>query len=290
MSISHVQLRAFHAVALEGGFTKAAKALNVSQPTLSAQVKALEEAFGVKLFDRRGRGSQITQLGEALLQISSRYFGLETEAEQLLAASGSMTRGLLRVAADAPYHVTPLLAVYNRRYPGVSIKLAFGNSEQVIEMLFDKQADIAVLPDPRSDRRLIAQPVKRDRLLVFVERGHPWARRRSIRLREIANERLVLRERGSVTRAIFERALERAAIKPQSSIEIGSREGVREAVASGLGVGVVFESEFGRDPRIHALTVRDANLQSTEYAVCLKEHAKDRTVSAFFELLPAAAD
>ena len=86
-SISHSSLRAFHAVATEGSFTKAARALNVTQPTLSGQVKALEEQFGVRLFDRRKRKIELTDIGRNLLDITWRMFGLEAEAEQVLTAA-----------------------------------------------------------------------------------------------------------------------------------------------------------------------------------------------------------
>ena len=108
--MNFAQLRAFHGVAVEGSFTRAAERLNVTQPTLSGQVKDLEQTFGVKLFERRGRGVALSELGQRLLGISRQIFGLEAEAQQLLSAARALTRGRLRVGADAPYHVLPVLA------------------------------------------------------------------------------------------------------------------------------------------------------------------------------------
>lgn len=287
--MSYAQLRAFHAVAEFGSFTRAAKALHVTQPTLSGQVKALEEAHGVKLLDRRGRDVLPTELGRALFDISRRLFSLEAEATQLLAAARGLTRGSLRVAADAPYHVIPLLATFNRRHPGIRLALSFGNSEQVLKDLFERRTDIAVLPDLSSDPRLEALAIRRDRLVVFVDGAHPWRRRRSIRLAELAHQRLILREPGSTTRAIIERAMGERDIAPAQVLEIGSREAVREAVAAGLGVGIVFESEFGRDDRVHKLSVLDARLGATEYVVCLRDRRRDRVVGAFLDLVQESA-
>ncbi|HEY4164795.1 MAG TPA: LysR family transcriptional regulator, partial [Dongiaceae bacterium] len=104
MSISQSQLRAFHAVATEGSFTKAAANLNVTQPTLSGQVRALEERYGVHLFDRRRRKIEVTDIGRQLLEITWRLFNLEIEAEQVLTAAKGLKRGHLRIGADAPYH------------------------------------------------------------------------------------------------------------------------------------------------------------------------------------------
>ena len=285
----HAQLRAFHAVALHGGFTRAAEALRLTQPTLSGQVKALEEHYGVRLFDRRGRAVELTDLGTALLDISRRVFALESEAEQLLAAARGLTSGQLRVGADAPYHVVSCLAAFSRRHPNIRLTMTFGNSERVLRELFEGRTDIAVLPELDKDERLFSFPVQRDRLVVFVDRGHSWARRRSIRLEEIADQRLVQRESGSTTRAIFEAAMARAGVRPASVLEIGSREAVREAVAAGLGVGVVSETEFGRDDRVHSVTVRNAALRTTEYAACLATRRDTPVVRAFFELLEEEA-
>lgn len=289
MSINHAQLRAFHAVAEAGGFTRAAERVHVTQPTLSGQVAALEETYGIKLFERRGRGIELTELGHGLHDVTRRLFAQEAEAEQLLTAARGLTSGLLRVGADAPYHVIPLLATFHRRHPGIRLSMSFGNSERVLQELLDRRSDIAVLADIRADARVHAVPFRRDRLVAFVARGHPWSGRRSLRLGELAGQRLVLRELGSTTRAIFERAIAEAGIEPGEVLEIGSREAVCEAVAAGLGIGVVFESEFGRDPRLHRLQLRDVDLQAIEYAACLRERRPVRVVRAFFDLLQEAA-
>lgn len=289
MSINHAQLRAFHAVAGAGGFTRAAGVLNVTQPTLSGQVAALEEAYGVRLFERRGRGIELTEIGRNLFDVTRRLFSQEAEAEQVLSAARGLMSGQLRVAADAPYHVVPLLATFNRRHPGIRLSMTFGNSERVLQELFDRRSDVAVLPDIRADERLYAAPFRSDRLIVFVPRGHAWSTRRSIRLAELSGQRMVLREAGSTTRAVFERGLAAAGITPGEVLEIGSREAVREAVAAGLGVGVVFESEFGRDARLHRLNLRDVKLQAIEYAACLADRRPLRVVRAFFDLLQETA-
>src|SRR3546814_20175459 len=96
-SKNHAQLRALHRVASEGSFTRAAEALRVTQPTLSGQVKAREEGYGVRLLDRRGRRVEPTELGRALLDVTRRLFSLEEEADQLLSAARGLPRGHLRV-------------------------------------------------------------------------------------------------------------------------------------------------------------------------------------------------
>src|SRR5689334_4838090 len=119
--MNYAQLRAFHAVAVTGSFTSAARQLHVSQPAVTMQVKALEEAHGAELFRRRGRRVERTDLGDALLARTARLFGVEEEIEEMLGAAAGLGGGRLRVGADAPYHVMALLAAFRQRWPEVAI-------------------------------------------------------------------------------------------------------------------------------------------------------------------------
>jgi aminoethylphosphonate catabolism LysR family transcriptional regulator len=283
--MNHAQLRAFHAVASEGSFTRAAATLHVTQPTLSGQVKGLEARYGVRLFDRRGRRIAPTELGRELLDLTRRLFSLEAEAEHLLSAARGLTRGTLKVGADAPYHVTAALAAFTARYPGIKMFLTVGNSAELAQALLDHRLDVAVLADPAGDPRYFAKPLRHDRLVAFVPRSDPLARRRRLELSDIADKRLVLREQGSTTRRIFETAVARRGLALSEVLDMNSREAVREAVAAGLGIGVVSESEFGSDPRLTAIALAGEDLAMTEYAVCLAERRDLRLVKSFLDLL-----
>ncbi len=278
-------LRAFHAVAREGSFTTAARSLQLTQPTVSSQVKALEDSYGVRLFDRRGRRVVLTALGDNLFSVTQRLFGLEDEVEDILAGARELQSGHIKVGADGPHHIIPILAAFSRRYPGLEVSLAMGNADKVLSNLRNYQIDVAVLAKVDNDPRLFAIPYRRSRLVLFIPRGHPWAKRSSIRLREIAEQRMILREAASVTRQIFQSALAEAAIRPQSVMQIESREAVREAVAAGLGIGVVSEAEFDHDKRLVALRVRDAKLEIIEHVVCLQERRRLRIVRAFLDVV-----
>src|SRR5260221_5405241 len=289
MTMNHAHLRAFHAVAAEGGFTRAAASLHVSQPTLSSQVKALEAAYGVRLFERRGRKVIPTALGRDLLEITRRLFSLEGEADALLSASRGLKHGHLRVGADAPYHIIGALADFGRRYPGVRLSLVTGNSETLLQGLIEHSTDVAVIANVAGDPRLHALPLRSDRLVAFVDRRHPWARRRQIRLDELGGRRLVLREVGATTRRLFEAAMARQGLALGEVLEIGSREAVREAVAAGLGVGIVSASELGGDNRLVRLALEGGEVDSVEYLVCLAESHDLRLVRAFVEIVAERA-
>src|SRR5260221_10459723 len=181
MTMNHAHLRAFHAVAAEGGFTRAAASLHVSQPTLSSQVKALEAAYGVRLFERRGRKVIPTALGRDLLEITRRLFSLEGEADALLSASRGLKHGHLRVGADAPYHIIGALPDFGRRYPGVRLALGTGNSATRLQGLIEHSTDVAVIANVAGDPRLHALPLRSDRLVALGARRHPLARPPQIR-------------------------------------------------------------------------------------------------------------
>ena len=282
--MNHAQIRAFHAVATEASFTKAARLLGVSQPAVTIQVRALEETYGVNLLHRSGQRVTLTDLGDGLLEYTRQIFDLEHEADELLTAARELRGGHLKAGADGPYFVMGLLASFISRYPGVRVTVAMGNSQSVLRDLVEYRTDVAVVARIDDDRRFHAKPYSRQRVVIFVPRGHDWAGRRSIKLAELEGQPMVLREPGSSTRRIFEEALKRAKVTPRVIMEIGSREALHEAVAAGLGIGVVTESELGQDDRLVTCRLSDVSLEAREYVVCLKERRAVRTVQAFFDL------
>lgn len=289
-SISQSQLRAFHAVATEGSFTKAAQLLNVTQPTLSGQVRALEERFGVRLFDRRRRRIEVTDIGRNLLDITFRMFSLELEAVQVLSAAHALKRGHLRIGADAPYHSVPFLSAFHRRYPDLRLSMTMGNTKSLLDDLLDQRCDVAIAANVVTDSRIFAQPFRQDHFIAFVERSHPWARRRNVKLAELATQRLLLREPTSNTRQTFDAAIAKAGVVLGEMLEIGSREAIKEAVAAGLGVGVIAHSELGDDLRLKALPFEGQPITSTEYVACLQERKNSPLVKAFLGIVKETSE
>jgi LysR family transcriptional regulator, low CO2-responsive transcriptional regulator len=283
------QLRSFHAVASSGGFVAGASALNVSQPTLTAQIKALEAEFGVELFYRRNRRSQLTPSGRDLHAITQRLFAEEKEARELLSAAKGLHTGHLRIGAVGPYHVTEMLAAFNQRYPGITLSMSIGNSSEVQRDLLDYKSDVAVLAHIDPDERLIAIPYRRHPVLVFMQANHKLARRKSIRLGEVAGEPFVARESGSTTRRAFEDAAKAKGVQLRTIIEIGSREAIREAVIRGIGMGYVSEAEFIPDARLRAVRVKDAGIYTAAHVVFLREREHGRLIKAFLDVVRGTA-
>ncbi len=282
--MNHSQLRAFHAVATEGSFTGAAHALRVSQPTLSAHVRLLEQGYGVELFERRGRSIQLTEFGRSLKEITNRYFSVEQEAETLLSGARERLKGRLQVAADSPFYMISLLAAYSRRYPDVRQVLTFGNSEVVLKRVTNGTCDVGFVAELTGDNNVHALPIYKDRLVAIVSNLHALASARQIGLVDLQTETVLLREQGSMTRKLFEAELDRQGLALPVTMELGSREAVREAAAGGLGVGIINAGETGEDSRVQQLTIAGARLDLTEYIACLKSRKTTPQVAALLEI------
>ncbi|GAA5232593.1 LysR family transcriptional regulator [Verticiella sediminum] len=285
MSISHAQLKAFHAVATHGGFSRAAEKLFLTQPAVSDQVRKLEEHFGVVLFHRNKRQVRLSELGERLLAITQRLFSAEAQAEELLASYRALQRGTLVLSVDATAHILPYLARFSEAYPGIRLKIVTGNSSQSLQRLLDYQVDIAIVAVLREDERLDFLPLSDDPIVAFVAASHPWAERESVTLAELSELPLILREEGSATRRILEEEMRRAGLAFHQMIEVDGREAAYEVVAAGIGVGIVSKAEFGSDARIRAIPIRDCSQRMQEYMVTLREQASRRIIQTFVEMV-----
>jgi len=283
----HTQLRSFHAVAKEGGFTAAARAINVGQPTITTQVKALEEYFRVELFHRRGRKVELTDLGKALFGLSQRIMSLEAEAAGLLVAAGGFNSGTLKVGAVGPFHAIEMLSAFNERYPGIKLPIRTGNSREMLDLLLDFQIDVAVLAYVEGDDRLLAIPYSRHPVVAFVNHSHPWWERHTVSIEEFRDQPVVLREIGSTTRLAFESALAASGITVNIVMEIGSREAVWLAVEKGVGIGVVSDIEFIPHPNLRPIAIENADIYTYAHVVCLAERKESRIIRAFLQIAEA---
>ncbi|MEX2647969.1 MAG: LysR substrate-binding domain-containing protein [Alphaproteobacteria bacterium] len=287
--MNHAQLRAFHAVARDGGFTAAARRLGLTQPALTVQVKALEQAYQVELFHRRGKSVRPTRAGQELYDLTRRIFQLEREAEDFLSAEGGLRRGRVRIAADGPFHVIAMIKAIRDALPAFEIAVAIGNSQSVVRALVDYEAEIGVLGEHALDDRFAVLAAARHALVLMIPPGHEWRGRAEVSIHELDGRPMVLREAGSVTRRAFDAALAASGVAPLAVLEIGSREAVREAVAAGLGLGVVQEPELGHDTRIGSARIGGADVAAGEFVICLEERRESRLIRRLTGIVAGSA-
>lgn len=280
----HIQLRAFHTVAREGSFTRAAEALHVTQPAVTLHVQALEETYGLSLFNRARDGATLTGEGEQLFELTTRMFAEEAEIGEFLGGMSALKQGHLNIAADGPHVALDLVAEYRRRHPGIDVRMELGNAHETLDAVMNQRVDAGVLANPPDDDRLHVIEVLRQNMVCVMSKAHPWASRGEISLADLAGQPVILRERGSNTRSILEAALKKRKIDIIPVLELGSREAVREACAHGLGFGFMQEREATGDDRIVALPIRDLRGTNLVTLVCLKRHARRRTIAAMIDV------
>ena len=286
----YVQLRAFHHVALSGSFSQAARALRLTQPAISDQVRWLEEAYDVALFVRKRRQIELPPAGARLLVATRRLFDAEGEALGVLQEERSLRAGTLRIAADSVDHVLEALTVFQSRFPGIQIRIVGGNSEEIVEDLLNYQVDIGVLGDLRDDRPFEVLSLNLSPVVLFVAKSHALAGCASMSLDALAAWPLIMREEGSRTRQMFEALARAQGVTLRYAIEAEGREAVRRLVATGIGVGIVSEAEFDDDPRLVKIALDHQPLTMHEKLICLKDRRNGKAIHAFFAVVRELSD
>jgi LysR family transcriptional regulator, low CO2-responsive transcriptional regulator len=276
-------LKAFDATVRAGTMVAAAKALDLQQPTLSAHIARLESEFGVELFYRRGRKLELTPFGVALHEYATRIFRAEEDTHEFLIAARNQFRGRLTICAVGPYNVTPIIKRFAQQRPLVTIVVSVGDSKEIVERITGYHGDIGVLVHAVDDPHLHCVPYREQPLVVFAPTTHPLAERTSVRMRDLHQQSFVMREKGSTTRRVFEQALQESKIAVRVSLEMGSREAVREAVAQGLGLGIVADSAYVPDPRIVRLPIEDRHLATHCHIICRTERRQVPLIADFLK-------
>jgi aminoethylphosphonate catabolism LysR family transcriptional regulator len=284
---NYTQLRAFHMVARLRGFTRAAAGLGLTQPAVTVQVKALETAYGVRLFERQGREVVLTDTGRRLFDLTQEIFAAEERAGEFLAGRAGLQSGSLTLAADGPHAALDVVSLFRRKHPQIQLFVRLGNTDLAVQDLLEQRADAAVIGMRRPIPRTFALPLQRRNLLALVPRAHALASRRRLRWSDLRGQVLILREQGSTTRRVIDEALRRQGLDLTPGLELGSREAVREAVARGLGIGFLFEREADGDSRSIAVPLTGVEAASTDYVVCLSSQRQRAVVAA---LLAVAAE
>lgn len=282
--MKYTQIRSFHAVAKTGSFTGAAKNLNVSQPTITEQVRDLEATYGIELFNRAHRKANLSATGRVLFEITKRLFSLVGETDTFLKAAGDYGAGHLKISSVLPFFIIDMITAFHEHYPKIKISVSAGNSATTLKELLAYESDVGVLSDHHSDHRLYTRIHDTHLIVAIVNSDHPWAERKSIHLKELHEQTMVLREVGSNTRSAFEAATISAGVSPNVIMDIASGEAVREAVAKGHGIGVIGELALPYDPRLKVLHFSDVEMKVNRYLACLNERRNELLVNAFFNV------
>lgn len=277
MGPNYQHLRSFHAIATDGGVSRAARRLNVSQPTLSQQLKALEERHGVTLFESRKVPLTLTAAGRELFALTQKLFAVASDISDMLDATSGVDAGMLRLGADNPYYAAKVVSLLHQRFPRTQVQVRMGNASDVMKWLSDAHVDAALASEPALQGAFSYEPLGCDQLMCGLPRLHSMTKLDSIPLRAFARETLLLREATSKTRALIERALDDSSVEPRRVIELHSRETIREGIALGMGIGVFYNTECPPDERIvyRPLQAGTQDYQLHSYLVCQSQRRRD---------------
>ena len=238
------QLEVFLAVAKAGSFRRAADGLHLSQPALSQHVGELERGLGARFFDRRGRTVTLTEAGRILEDHALRLFATLAGAREAIAELDGVGRGTLVVGASTTpgiYLMPALMGEFERAYPGISVDLRIANSRVIEEQIRANELDLGVVGAARAPcgREMpCGHPTRRARV-DRAARPIPGPDDAELDPSRLAQERLLMREEGSATRHVTERALQRASLGIGRTLELGHTEAIKQAVMAGLGVAFV---------------------------------------------------
>jgi LysR family hydrogen peroxide-inducible transcriptional activator len=237
------QLRYVIAVAREGSFTRAADSLFLAQPSLSVQVRKLEQELGANLFQRNGRGLVLTTAGEAFLEHAERaLFEIDKAREQIEEVKG-LRRGRvsLGVLPSIGARLLPdILASFHRRYPDIEVTLLEQDvSGEFEQMVHAGQLDMAMIRMPQTRSDLCGRLLVREPMVVLVPPGHRLEGRSRASLEELADERFVGMKAGTGLRDLMDQVCLRVGFTPCVSVETGQLTIVWGMVRAGIGVSVL---------------------------------------------------
>lgn len=234
------QLRAFEAASRLLSMTRAAEELHTSQPTVSIQLKELAESVGMPLFEQQGKRLRLTEAGRELQETVREVFASWGRFESRIAELQGVQRGTLRLAAvtTAEYLLPQLLGPFCDAFPGVELELAVENRRTILQRLEQDMDDLTVIMVPPEDTRLRVLPFVENPLVVIAATGHRLAGKRC-NLKQLQDERWLLREPGSGGRLIVEAHFKKEGFSPRVAMALGSNEAIKHAVAGGLGITIL---------------------------------------------------
>jgi DNA-binding transcriptional LysR family regulator len=250
--------------------------MNVAQPTLSQQLKALEERHQASLFDGRKPPLRLTAFGQQLFDLTQKLFVTSQDIDDLLRDPAGRMAADMRLGSDSPFFAVRLTAAIRGRNPSTLIRVRIGNAMETFSWLREGQIDVGIVSDPPGDNAFAYEPLFSDKLVVAVPNDHPLANVAVFPLSALAGERLLVREATSRTRVATEALLHAHQVTPADVMELHTRETIREGVAIGLGLSLFFSLECPPDNRLRCvpLDVEISMSRLTGYVVYLNERRR----------------
>src|ERR1700759_579109 len=265
--IENFRIRVFRAVAQHLNFSRAAEELLLTQPAITQQIKALEDEFGVPLFDRGGGHIALTAGGKVLLPFAERMKEISDEAFAAVAEALGQHAGELALGASqtiGQYLLPTFVAGFQRTNPKVIVRARGGNTDEMLEALVAREIQLALIEGPEQRKDVHIEPFMEDHMVLVVQAAHEWANH-EVSFEDLKGQPLLMREFGSGSRRVVEKALSAAGLKTKDltvCIELDSTEGLLNAVEAGL--GVTFVSRWAVRSQLSLGTLKIARVQGVK--------------------------
>ena len=289
--MSPTHLRTFLAVQRHLNYTHAARELLLSQPAVSRQMRQLEAALGVRLFEQMGKRLHLTDAGKTLLREASKLLGSFDRVRESVRAHQEAHRGSLRLGASTTpglYLLPSILGRFHRARPDVDVAFSVENSLGIERAVLQNEIDLGFVGTRLASQELVQEPVARDEIVFFAGASHVLAGRKRVEPPALEKEVLVTREKGSATRKLVDTWLSRARVSFERSLALGSPEAVKALVAGGFGVSFFslhgLKDDIGRR-RVARLPVPGFKVERTIFAVRHKDKHESPLLRSFLDLV-----
>lgn len=289
------QLQIFESVSRLGSFTRAAEQLSLTQPTVSMQVKKLEEGVGIPLFEQIGKQIYLTDAGRLVRDRSQNIIDAVTNLEMEIADIQGLKTGMVRLAVvtTAKYLAPRALGKFCDIYPGVDVALKVTNRERLLERMNQNLDDLYIIGHPPKDDGVIFERYLDNPLVVMASRKHPLAAQINIEPEQLAEYPFIMRETGSGTRMATEQYFHRHGIKLNIRMELGSNEAIKQAIDAGLGLSVLSRHVLaleGEQGRLGILDVKGFPIPWQWYVCYLKNKHLSITARTFLDYLKSEGE
>jgi DNA-binding transcriptional LysR family regulator len=251
--MSDRRLQVFYSVAKHLSFTKAAASLHMTQPAVTFQVRQLEEQFNTRLFDRTHNRISLTEAGERVYHYAKQIFELYSRMEGEVRALTGEVSGVVILGASttiAEYLLPSLLGTFNRKFPDVVIRLRVSNTDGIVAMVEDNEIDLGIVEAPVSNKSLVVEVCRIDKLVAVLPPEHALAASASLPVADVLKYPFIAREEGSGTREVIIDYLRGAGLDPAELtivMELGSPESIKGAIEAGMGISILSRSTIAKE-------------------------------------------
>jgi len=285
------QLRVFYEAARTGSFTRAAKKLCITQPAVTAQIKAFEDQCNLKLFKKKGRSLYLSEEGNTLYECARRIFEYEKEVEDAIEEMRKLKRGTLRLGtskAYARYFMPFLISSFREAFPHIKVHLDEGSSLDIIHSLLELKNEVAVIARVEEDPNISFLPFKRDRLVLILSPAHSMAKKKSVSVEDLVHEPMIMKEMGSGTRKQVNELFSRKGLTPNVLMETSNTEFIKQLVQRGEGISFLVEESVAaeiREKRLATVPVAGEAPCLDVSIAYLKDQHLSHPAKAFVEML-----